>query len=297
MRNELGEVEHEKEGLEAQLDIAFEKVGEVEGDLERVRKEFDEARRLRSEDVLRARKEREKVEEECFGELAERGARIEGLAGRVKELEGELERMKGELEKVKTEGNRLAAHLDEREREVDERQRKLVEKQRELSESQREVEKLTREVEEEHAVIKDLNEKLAQLENSVQLALNQRDQVLREKDGELALLTIANRELSMEAESREQDIQGLEEQVSALTTTINNLGVEQEKFVLEISHITESKFADLAALEEARKEEVAALESEKRVLMQEIEKVRLDWASEVLKMRNTHEREDRKSVV
>lgn len=72
MRNELGEVEHEKEGLEAQLDIAFEKVGEVEGDLERVRKEFDEARRLRSEDVLRARKEREKVEEECFGELADR---------------------------------------------------------------------------------------------------------------------------------------------------------------------------------------------------------------------------------
>ena len=196
-----------------------------------------------------------------------------------------------EFEKERVLGNRLAADLDEKGREVDERQRELVGKERELSESEREVELLTRELDEKNAVIKELNEKLAQLDKSIQQVLKQRDETLQERNTEVARLVVANRELSMEAESREQDVQGLEEQVSTLTTKIDSLGVERKKLLLEISHITESKFEDLAALEEARKEEVTTLESEKSVLMQEIDKVRLDWASEVLELRSRHEKE------
>ena len=272
------------EGVEIQLDAAVEKIQEGEDSWKKLKEELDVERKGRKDDEKRAAEERERAAEEHLGELAEQGAKLAGLETKIEQLEGILKELKGELvvvtatlEVEKREGNRLSADLGDRNRELEERQRKMDEMETELAYNDKELEdlsvRLDRTLEERDSHIQVQMGKIAELERTVAETVMARDATVEKKDAEAARLLVEIRELETAAQSREQDVQGLEERIEELDTLLRNIKAKVEQMGLELERVKAEGKREVEKVTEEKHREIAVLIEEKRF---EIERVQIE---------------------
>lgn len=274
-RVQMEEMRREHDGVEIQLDAAIEKIHEGEDSLKKLKEELDAERKGRKEDEKKVVEEREKVAEEHLGELAEQGAKLAGLETKLEQLEGTIRELKGELVTVtkkleveKREGIRLSADLGDRSRELEERQRKMEQMEAELAQNDKELEdlsvRLDRTLEERDAQIQVQVDKIAELERIVAETVMARDAAVEKKDAEVARLVVEMRELETAAQSREQDVQGLEERIEDLDALLRNTKAKLEQGCLELERIKADGKREVEKVIEEKHKEAAMLAEEKR---------------------------------
>lgn len=279
---QLEEMRREHEGVEIQLDAAIEKIREGENSWKKLKEELDAERKGRKKDEKRVIEECEKVAGEHLGELAEQGAKLAALETEIERLEGMLEEVKGELvtmteklEVEKRERSRLSTDLKDRNRELEERQRKMGEMEIELAQNDKELEdlsmRLDKTLEERDVHIQIQMGKIAELERVVAETVMARDAIVEKKDAEVAGFLVEVRELETAAQSREQDVQGLEEQIEELDKLLRNAKAKMEQMGLELEKVRVEGRREVENVLEEKRKEIAVLVEEKRFDLERVQ--------------------------